>query len=87
MRSPILHLEHLHTAARLWSHPRASREDVVRFRDRKLRVLIAHAARSVPLYGRLFSDAGVTPESVRPRSGMRSHEMADAPLPLFTARV
>jgi phenylacetate-coenzyme A ligase PaaK-like adenylate-forming protein len=65
VRSPTLHLEHLHTAARLWTHPRASREEVARFRDRKLRVLVSHAQRHVPLYARLLAEAGVVADDVR----------------------
>jgi phenylacetate-CoA ligase len=63
--SPTLLLEHLHTLASLWRHPWSSRESVARFQSRKLRFLADHAYRRVPLYRRLFDDAGVKPCDLR----------------------
>jgi len=63
MTLPIL--EHLHTAARLWRHPHASRAEIEAFRDRKLRFLIGHAWSRVPFYRDKLDAAGVRPEAVR----------------------
>ncbi|MEW6490176.1 MAG: hypothetical protein AB1578_20000 [Thermodesulfobacteriota bacterium] len=57
--------EHLHTLARLWRHPAASREELAGFRDRKLRSVVARAYRTVPFYRSLLDGCGVRPEDVR----------------------
>ena len=57
--------EHVHTLARLWRHPRGSRERLDRFRDRKLRFLVAHAHDRVAYYRQLFEKAGVRPADIR----------------------
>jgi phenylacetate-CoA ligase len=68
VRTPVV--EHLHTLAGLWRHPHSSRGRLVRFQSRKLRVLVDHAYRRVPLYRRLFDDAGVRPGDVRSASDL-----------------
>lgn len=62
--------EHLDTARRLWNHPRAAREEVVRFQNRKLQVLIQHAYANVSYYRRCFDDAGVRPSEIRSASDL-----------------
>jgi phenylacetate-CoA ligase len=58
-------IEHAHTLARLWRHPGGSRERLERFRDRKLRFLVAHAYHRVPYYRELFDQAGIRPGDIR----------------------
>ncbi|MBM6700701.1 phenylacetate--CoA ligase family protein, partial [Bifidobacterium pullorum subsp. saeculare] len=54
-----------------------SRERLLRFRDEKLRRLVAHAYGHVPYYRRLMNDAGVQPMSIQ--------GLADLPkLPILT---
>jgi phenylacetate-CoA ligase len=57
--------EHAHTLAHLWRNPGRSRERLERFRDRKLRFLVAHAHDRVAYYRELFEKAGVRPADVR----------------------
>jgi hypothetical protein len=57
--------EHAHTLTRLWRHPGQSRESLERFRDRKLRFLVAHAYDRVAYYRQLFEKAGVRPADIR----------------------
>jgi len=57
--------EHLDTLGRLWRHPGASREALVRFQGAKLSFLVAHAHRHVPYYRHLFERAGVRPADIR----------------------
>jgi len=65
MHSSNLIREHLHTVASLWRNPRSTRDRLLRFQNRKLRFLAEHAYRRVPLYRRLFDDAGLTPRDVQ----------------------
>ena len=58
-------LERLDTIARLWRHPRASREELIQFQNRKLRLLVAHAFANVPHYRRRFDEAGIRPSDIR----------------------
>ncbi|HUG81788.1 MAG TPA: hypothetical protein VML01_08995, partial [Bryobacterales bacterium] len=51
--------------ARLWRHPRVSREALLDFQNRKLRLLIAHAYANVPFYRRRFDEAGVHPDEIQ----------------------
>lgn len=57
--------EHLHTLARLWRHPAASRNELAAFRDRKLCSVVAWAYRTVPFYRALLDSHGVRPGDVR----------------------
>ena len=65
MQSATIFLEHLHTMASLWRHPWSSRERLARFQSRKLRFLADHAYHRVPLYRRLFDEAGLAPRDLR----------------------
>lgn len=56
--------ELLHTLGVLWRHPRASREDIVSFRNRKIRRLVMHAYGNVAYYRRLFDRIGIHPEDI-----------------------
>jgi phenylacetate-CoA ligase len=58
-------IEHLHTLSRVWRHSASTRAEIEAFRDRKLRVLVAHAASNVPFYREKLAAAGVRPEEVR----------------------
>ena len=58
-------LEHADTLARLWRHPGQSRERLDRFRDRKLRFLVAHAHERVTYYRQLFEKVGLRPADIR----------------------
>jgi phenylacetate-CoA ligase len=58
-------LEHVDTLARMWRHPAGSRARLVRFQERKLRVLLAHAHASVAHYRQLFERAGVRPAEIQ----------------------
>ncbi|MBA3558527.1 MAG: phenylacetate--CoA ligase family protein [Gemmatimonadaceae bacterium] len=49
----------------LLRHPRASREELLRFQSRQLRRVIANAYDKVPYYRRLFDQAGVYPGEIR----------------------
>jgi phenylacetate-CoA ligase len=55
----------LPTVLSLLRHPRAPRERIERFRDRKLRRLVRHAYARVPFYRELFDRNGVRPEEIR----------------------
>jgi len=52
-------------AVSLLRHMRARREELVQFRDARLRHLVEHAYRAVPYYRRLFDAHGVDPRAIR----------------------
>lgn len=54
----------------LWRHPRASRDDLVAYRNSQLRRLITHAYESVPYYRRLLDQHGVKPRHIRTASDL-----------------
>jgi len=56
--------ELLHTLCALWGHPRAGREEIIAFQNRKIRHLIRHACRDVVYYQRLFERTGIHPEDI-----------------------
>jgi phenylacetate-coenzyme A ligase PaaK-like adenylate-forming protein len=58
-------LEHADTLASLWRHPGQSRERLDRFRDRKVRFLVAHAHERVTYHRQLFENAGLRPADIR----------------------
>jgi phenylacetate-coenzyme A ligase PaaK-like adenylate-forming protein len=62
----------LHALSGLWRHPKASREDLVSFQNRRLRRLISHAYANVPYYRRLFDDAGIRPGDVKEVGDLRN---------------
>ena len=63
--SVITGLHQLSILPSLLRHPRASRQEVLRFQARQLRRVITHAYDTVPYYRRLFDEAGVRPETIR----------------------
>jgi phenylacetate-CoA ligase len=50
---------------RLLGHPRASRQTILDFQERRLRQLVRHAYENVPYYRRLFDEAGLKPGDIR----------------------
>ena len=52
-------------AALYWRHPRASREAILRYRDARIRAVVAHAAARVPYYRELFRRHGIDPAAIR----------------------
>lgn len=46
-------------------HPRASRDQLIEYRNARLRRVVTHAYRHVPYYRRLFDRCGLTPDDVR----------------------
>lgn len=54
-----------HLAWSVYRSARASKPDLERLRDSRLRRLIRHAYSNVPYYRRLFTQAGVDPRSIR----------------------
>lgn len=58
-------LAHLWNAGAILRHRNAGRDQILAFRDRQLRRMVAHAYRNVPYYRRLFDRADVTPEQIR----------------------
>ena len=63
--------ELLHTLSHLWAHPRASRDRVSAFRERKLRCLVRHASANVRYYRDLFARAGIAPGDIRTVDDLR----------------
>lgn len=70
-----LHSELLNTGYRLWRHPHVSREKLVAFQNKKLRILINHAYKNVPYYRDLFKRNGLTPRDIR-----TPEDLADIPI-------
>ena len=62
MTSPLRVLADL---PRLLRHPRASRQQIVAFQERRLRQLVRHAYDNVPYYRRLFDKVGLKPGDIR----------------------
>ncbi len=60
-----LDLDALRSAYAIHGHARATRADVVSFRDRQIRKLVQHAYRTVPYYRALWNEHGVHPDCVR----------------------
>lgn len=60
-----MNLRHLRNAYAIRGHLRASRDEIVNFRDRQLRRIARHAYRNVPYYRALYDEHGVHPESIR----------------------
>jgi phenylacetate-CoA ligase len=86
--------ELLHTLFTLWGHPRAGREEIVAFQNRKLRHLIHHASRDVVYYQRLFERTGIHPEDISTADDLallpiteRNDLKAGPPSDLFSRRV
>ena len=71
--------EHMDTLRRMWRHPGSSRDEILTFRDRKLRSVVTHAYENVPYYRRLFDVAGVKPQDLRSVSDL-------AALPVTSSR-
>ncbi len=59
-----------------WRRPQRGRRAIAALQHRRLRCLVAHAAREVPFYRRLFDDARVSPTDIR-----RPSDLARIPLP------
>ncbi len=57
--------EHLHTLSRIWKHPKRNRDEIIAFRNRKLRSVVANAYKNVRYYRRLFEGVGIRPEQIR----------------------
>jgi phenylacetate-CoA ligase len=57
--------QHLRSAWAIHRHAGASRAEIVRFRDRQLRRIVAHAYRHVPYYRALYDECGVHPDQIR----------------------
>lgn len=57
--------EHLHTLSRIWKHPNRNRDEIIAFRNRKLRSIVTNAYNNVPYYRKLFEASGVRPEHIR----------------------
>ena len=57
--------QHLLSAWAIRSHEKASRAEIVRFRDRQLRRIVEHAYRHVPYYRALYDERGVHPSQIR----------------------
>ena len=53
------------TFARMWRHLSASRDEIIDYRDRQLRRVVAHAYEHVPYYRDLFDRHSVHPRDVR----------------------
>ncbi|MDB4912343.1 MAG: coenzyme synthetase [Gemmatimonadetes bacterium] len=58
-------VEQLRNAYAIRGHSRASRTDIVNFRDRQLRRMVQHAYRNVPYYRALYDEHGVHPDAIR----------------------
>ena len=63
-------LDALRSAYAIRGHARASRAQIVNFRDRQLRKLVQHAYRTVPYYRALWDEHGVHPDSIRGAADM-----------------
>lgn len=55
----------LDATLRLWSHPRTSREALLRFQKANLQRVIRHAGMNIAYYRRLFEQRGLDPQSIR----------------------
>jgi len=55
----------------LWFHPRRPREDVVAYRNRRLRLLLEHAYENVTYYRKLFDREGLKPRDIRTVEDLR----------------
>jgi phenylacetate-coenzyme A ligase PaaK-like adenylate-forming protein len=53
------------TLSSLIRHPRLKREQVVAFRNERIRRLVRHAYRHVPYYRNLFDEHGIRPEQIQ----------------------
>jgi phenylacetate-CoA ligase len=58
-------IAHLRKAWAIRGHGRATRAEIVNFRDRQLRAIVRHAYRTVPYYRALYDEYGVHPDSIR----------------------
>jgi len=63
-------LDALRGAYAIRRHARASRAQIVNFRDQQLRKLVQHAYRTVPYYRALWDEHGVHPDSIRGAADM-----------------
>ena len=57
--------EHLHTFSRILKHPGKDRDQIIAFRNRKLRSVVRYAYNNVGYYRNLFNKAGIKPEDIR----------------------
>ena len=55
---------------RLWNNSRLGRESVTDFQNSRLREIMSHAHRNVPLYKEIWDRAGVRPEDIRTRADL-----------------
>ena len=65
-----LNLDALRSAYAIRGHARATRAQIVNFRDRQIRKLVQHAYRAVPYYRALWDEHGVHPECIRGAADM-----------------
>lgn len=86
--------ELLHTLYSLWRHPRAGREELLAFQNRKLRHLIRCAFRDVVYYRRLFERTGIRPDDISTPGDLslipiteRNHLRAASPEDLISRHV
>jgi phenylacetate-CoA ligase len=63
-------LAQLRNAWAIRGHPDATPQAIANFRDRQLRLLVAHAYRNVPYYRRLYDEHGIRPGRVRGAADM-----------------
>jgi phenylacetate-CoA ligase len=65
-----LSLDAVRSAFAIRGHARASRAEIVSFRDRQLRKLVRHAYHTVPYYRALWDEHGVHPDCIRGAADM-----------------
>ena len=76
MASPDL--RHLDTLRRIWGHPRVGREEILAFRNRRLRQIVDYASQNVPFYRELFARSGLKARDLRTAEDLRQLPISSA---------